>query len=72
MRRFRFLPEGHSLVEVTCRTIHGRPVLQPSPELNEIILGVLGRAQKRHSVGICGFAFVSTHYHLILAVRDMS
>jgi len=71
MRRLRFLPEGHSLVEVTCRTIHGRPLLQPSPELNEIILGVLGRVQKRYSIGICGFAFVSTHFHLILAVPDV-
>jgi REP element-mobilizing transposase RayT len=71
MRRVRFLPEGHSLVEVTCRTIHGRPLLQPSPELNEIILGVLGRAQKRYSVGICGFSFLSTHYHLVLVVKDV-
>jgi REP element-mobilizing transposase RayT len=59
------------LVEVTCRTIHGRPLLQPSPELNEILLGVLGRAQKRHPVGICAFSFLSTHYHLILVVKDV-
>jgi hypothetical protein len=71
MRRLRFLPEGYSLVEVTCRTIHGRPLLQPSPELNEIILGVLGRAQKRYLVKICAFSFLSTHYHLILAVKDV-
>ena len=69
-RRLRFVPEEGSLVEVTCRTIQSRLLLRPSPGLNEIILGVLGRAQRLYKVGVCGFAFLSNHYHLILRVRD--
>ena len=62
-RRLRYLPpEGSSLVEVTCRTVQGRFLLTPSNELNEIILGALGRAQELYPVGICAFAFASNHY----------
>jgi hypothetical protein len=45
-RRLRFVPPEGALVEVTCRTIQSRFLLTPSAELNEIILGVLGRAQR--------------------------
>src|SRR5262245_50719463 len=40
-RKLRFVPEGGALVEVTCRTIQGRPLLRPSQQLNDIFLGVL-------------------------------
>ena len=46
MRPLRLFPEGGALVEVTTRTVQGRPLLRPTPELWDIILGVLGRAQK--------------------------
>ncbi|HEX7180606.1 MAG TPA: hypothetical protein VF756_02100 [Thermoanaerobaculia bacterium] len=69
-RKLRFIPEEGTLVEVTCRTIQSRMLLRPSPELNEILLGVLGRAQRLYGVGICGYSFLSTHYHLVLRVRD--
>jgi hypothetical protein len=45
-RGLRFVPEGGALVEVTLRTIQSRLLLRPSPAVNEIILGVLGRAQR--------------------------
>jgi REP element-mobilizing transposase RayT len=68
-RRLRYLPpEGSGLVEVTCRTVQGRFLLTPSTELNEIILGALGRAQELYPVGICAFAFTSNHFHLLLRV----
>jgi hypothetical protein len=70
MRRLRFVPEGGALVEVTCRTVHGRHLLRPSSTLNEIILGVLGRALRLYSVPICTYAFLSSHYHLLLDVKD--
>jgi REP element-mobilizing transposase RayT len=70
-RPLRFLPEQGSLVEITCRTVHSRFLLRPGPELNEIVAGVLGRAQRIHEVGIIGFAFVSNHFHLLLRVRDV-
>ena len=69
-RRLRYIPEGGALVEVTCRTIHSRFLLRPSPALNEIIVGVLGRAQKKYPIRCCGFSFVSTHFHLLLDVDN--
>ncbi len=70
-RRLRYLPpEGSGLVEVTCRTIQGRFLLTPSTELNEVILGALGRAQELYPVGICAFAFTSNHFHLLLRVES--
>jgi REP element-mobilizing transposase RayT len=69
-RPLRFIPEEGSLVEVTCRTVQGRYLLRPDPELDDILLGVLGRAQRLYPVEICGFAFLSSHYHLLLWVPD--
>lgn len=69
-RRLRFIPEGGSLVEVTCRTIHGRFLLRPSRRLNEIIVGVLGRALSRSLVSVHGVVFLSNHYHMLLSVPD--
>ena len=57
-------------MEVTCRTIQGRLLLRPSADLNDVIVGVLGRAQRRHPVEICAATFVSNHYHLLLWVPD--
>ena len=39
-RPLRFIPE-HALVEVTTRTLQGRLLLKPSPELTDIILGII-------------------------------
>ena len=50
-RKLRYLPEEGALVEVTCRTLQGRLLLRPSPELNDIAAGVLGRAPEHPSVG---------------------
>jgi hypothetical protein len=69
-RHLRFVPEGGALVEVTCRTIQGRLLLRPSQQLNNIILGVLGRAQERYPLEIVSFSFLSSHYHLLIWVRD--
>ncbi|HKI05005.1 MAG TPA: transposase [Thermoanaerobaculia bacterium] len=70
MRRLRYIPEGGALVEVTCRTIHSRFLLRPSAALNDIIVGVLGRAQRTYPIRICGYSFVSSHFHLLLDVDD--
>lgn len=53
------------LVEITCRTVQGRFLLRPSPELNRRVLGVLGRAQRRTGLEIHAFFFASNHYHLL-------
>ena len=69
-RPLRFIPDGGALVEVTSRTIHSRFLLRPGRELDEIIVGVLGRAQRRYKMRICGYMFASSHYHLLLDVDD--
>jgi hypothetical protein len=60
-RRLRYIPEGGVLVEVTCGTIHSRFLLRPSLELNDIVVGVLGRAQRLYEVRCCAFSFLSNH-----------
>jgi REP element-mobilizing transposase RayT len=67
-RRIRYVPEGGGLFMVTCRTIHGRLLFRPSPELNEIFVGVLARAQRRYGVSVSSVVCLSNHYHLTLRV----
>jgi len=69
-RRLRFIPPEGSVIEVTTRTIQGRLLLRPSPQLNSLILGVLGRAQRIYRVQIHDFVFLSNHYHLLLSVTS--
>ncbi len=57
---------ANRLVEITCRTQQGRFLLCPSPEVNRIILGVIGRAQRRMGMTICGLAVLSNHYHMLV------
>jgi REP element-mobilizing transposase RayT len=57
-------------VEITDRTVQARFLLVPSPELNEILLGVLGRAQRLYNVRICGFVALSNHIHILARVDD--
>ncbi len=66
----RYVPQGGALVEVSNRTIQGRFLLRPSPELNEIIVGVMGRAQRRFGLEIYAFQFLSDHYHLLAWAKD--
>jgi len=74
-RRLRHVPKGEpyeagTLVEVTCRTIHGRYLLRPSDELNEIVIGVLGYAQQSCPISVCGISVMSNHYHLLAVVKE--
>ncbi|HEY0553083.1 MAG TPA: transposase [Thermoanaerobaculia bacterium] len=67
-RRLRYVPEDGSLVEVTCRTLQSRFLLRPSRELDEIVVGVLGRAQRLYKVRVCGYMWASNHFHLLLDI----
>ena len=69
-RSLRFVPEDGGLVEVTCRTIQARFLLRPSPLLNEMIVGALGRAQCLYGVTCHLVIFVSNHWHALLTVDD--
>ncbi len=68
-RKLRYLP-AEALVEVTCRTLQRRFLLRPSPELNEIVIGALARAQRRYGMRICAFVFLSNHCHMLLHPSD--
>jgi hypothetical protein len=50
-RPLRFVP-ANAIVEVTTRTLQGRLLLRPSPELTDIILGVIGKAQDLYKMSI--------------------
>jgi hypothetical protein len=50
-RPLRFIPEK-SLVEITTRALQGRLLLKPSPELTDLILGVIGKAQTLYGMTI--------------------
>ena len=70
-RRLRYLPYPETLVEITNRTIQARMLLAPSKRLNRIVLGAIGRAQRRYGVEIHAFVFLSNHYHMLVTVRDV-
>jgi putative transposase len=69
-RKLRYVPEGGALVEVTCRTLQSRFLLRPGGDLDEIIVGVLGRAQRLYEVRCCGYMCASNHYHFLLDVDN--
>src|SRR5436190_2156896 len=68
-RKLRYAPPG-SVVEVTCRTVQSRLLLTPATGVDEITLGVLGRAQFLTGMTIYGYAFLSNHFHLVLGPAD--
>lgn len=64
----RFVPPGGAVFELTSRTFQERFLLRPSDILNEIVVGVLGRAQRLYEVQIYAAAFLSNHFHLLVRV----
>ena len=59
-------------MEVTLRTLHGRYLLRPDPHgrVNEIVLGVLGRAQRLYSMSVVAVSVMSSHFHVLLFAED--
>ena len=68
-RPLRHVPP-HRTVEVTNRTFQARYLLLPTANLRRIVLGTLGRVQRKLEMPIHGFTFASNHFHLILSPRD--
>lgn len=62
--------EPNSLVEVTVRCIQGRYLLRPSPELNDVFVGVLGKGQAMTGLPLVGTVALSSHYHLLAVPKD--
>ena len=70
--QLRHVPEGGALVEITTRTIQGRYLLRPDRRgnVNELILGVVGRAQQLTSMSIVGISVLSSHLHILAVPED--
>ena len=66
-RPLRYVPPD-SVVEVTARTAGSRFLLRPGPRTNDLILGVLGRAQALYGIRIHAVAVMSNHLHAFLGV----
>lgn len=69
-RSLLYVPQKGGLFMVTSRTVHGRFLLRPSVRLNDLIVGVLGKAQRKYEVAIHAAVVLSNHYHLLISVRD--
>lgn len=69
-RKLRNIPAHGGLVEVTSQVIQGRFLLRPSAEVNDLILGIVGRAQRQYEVSIIYMVWMSNHFHLLLYVRN--
>lgn len=69
-RRLRYIPPEGALVELTNRTTQGRYLLRPGIELNRVVAGVLGRAQRLYGVEIHACVFLSDHFHLLMTVQS--
>ncbi|HEY3569224.1 MAG TPA: transposase [Thermoanaerobaculia bacterium] len=69
-RKLRYVPQPRTLVSITNRTVQGRYLLRPGPSFNGLFLGILGRAQRQHEMGIAAFSVLSNHFHLLLIVDD--
>jgi hypothetical protein len=52
--------------------MQGRYLLKPSPELNALILGIIGRALSLYNVRIYLFVVVSNHIHFLLSASGVS
>ena len=65
-RRLRWLPWKETLVAVSWRAVQGRLLFRPSGELNDVVLGVFGRAQRLYRIRVCGLVVLSNHLHLLL------
>ena len=68
-RRRRHVPEP-MLFELTCQTLQNYYLLQTSPQIRNIILGVLARAQRLARVTIHDFVFMMTHYHILATFEN--
>lgn len=69
-RPLRFFESKKRLYFITNRTVHGRLLMSPSPRVNNIIGGVIGRALTLFDVNLYAFTFLSNHPHLILAAAE--
>jgi putative transposase len=69
-RPLRMIDNESGVVEITSRVQHGRFLLRPSREANDLVLGVLGRAQRMYEVTLYAFIFMSNHLHILMKAKS--
>ena len=71
-RPLRYLPPGGALFEITINMIQGRYLLRPDRRgrVNELLLGIVGRAQRLYSMSIVGISVLSSHAHILVVPED--
>ena len=70
MPAIRIQQQAHQVFEVTMRTQQARMLLRPDKDVNAIVLREMALAQRRYPVRIYAFAFMSNHYHILVAPED--
>jgi REP element-mobilizing transposase RayT len=70
-RPHRFLDNESGVVELTSRCVQGRFLMRPSSEVNDLILGIIGRAQRLTGVRLFAFNYQSNHVHELAAVDSV-
>lgn len=65
----RYVPPN-STVEVTTKTIDDRFLLRPSKELNDVVLGILGKALTKYPVLLHAFVVMSNHIQALLTTPN--
>ncbi len=68
-RPIRYFKPG-SIVEITCRAVQRRYLLRPSEELNELVVGVLGKAMEYYPVRLIAIHVMSNHIHMLVWIPD--
>ena len=71
-RLMRYIPWPDSVIEVSNKCVRDQYLIRPSPAVNDMIRGVLGRALYlyQYSIKIHVMVFLSNHYHMLLTTPD--
>lgn len=69
MAKPRYVPPN-STVEITDKCINDMLLLRPSPELNDLFLGILGMALVKFGVLLHAFVVMSNHLHMLVTTPD--
>ena len=56
--------------EITQVTFQFRFLLRPGERLNQLIVGALAKAVKRHPIKLHAFVFLSQHFHILATFED--
>ncbi len=69
-RRLRFQPEPWSYFFVTTNCLQRRFLLVPSPQVNELVVGILAKARQKYAVRLFAVCVLSNHYHLLVQAKS--